>query len=285
MKISPISSNITPAAPSEATNIKALKMSTLATPGPANPEAASELSISDSNEEKTNPAAEVTEPISPQFAALARERRALQVKRRELELKEKALETKSQGSDQIPLARLKSEPLSVLLEAGVTYDQLTEAILANQGNSDFNELKAEMAAFKQGVDQKLTDQEVRAEQAALSEMKREAEKIIFSNDDFELVRETKSVPDVLELIKRTYKETGEVLDVTEALKLVEDELFTRNQKIANLKKMQGLFNKQPEPQPMSRPQGMRTLTNKDTASIPMDRRQRALAAWGGTLKR
>lgn len=283
MKISPVSQSITPAAPSEAQNIRALKMNTLATPGPAGPEGDG-LSISDGNEPNTNPTVEATEPISPKYAELARQRRALQVREREIQQKEKALELKSQGSDQIPLARLKTEPLSVLMEAGVTYEQLTEAILANQGNSEVNELKAKLAALEEGVEKKFVDREAQAEKHALSEMKREAEKIIFSNDDYELVRETKSVPDVLKLIERTYKETGEVLDVAEALKLVEDELFSRNQKIAGLKKMQGLFNPQPAP-PQPRPQGMRTLTNKDTASVPMSAKQRALAAFYGTLKK
>lgn len=257
---------------------RALKMSTNATPGML----PQELQQTDDNKEEPTGTVEATQPLSPQYAALAKQRRALQVKERELQDKEKAILAKSQGGDSVDLARLKSEPLSVLLEAGVTYDQLTEAILSNQGNSEVNSLKAEIKALKEGVDKRFTDNETQAETAALAEMQREAIALSAQGDEYELVRETRSVPHVVELIKRTYKETGEVMDVQEALKLVEDSLFEQNQKIAGYKKMQGLFQPQAQP-PQQR--GMRTLTNKDTASVPLDRKARALAAALGTLKK
>lgn len=268
---------------------RALKMSTNATPlSSISPPDAQELSISDTSSNKdTEPTAEVIQPISPQYAALAKQKRALQVKERELLEREKAILAKSQGSDAIEIARLKSEPLRVLQEAGVTYDQLTEAILANQGNPEVNALKAEITALKEGIDKKFVDRETQAEQQVLAERRREADSLIRQGDDYELVRETGSVPDVMRLIESVYRESGEVLEVNEALKLVEDELFARNQKLAGLKKMQSLFNKPVEPQvAQTQPrQGMRTLTNKDTASVPMDRKARALAAALGTLKR
>lgn len=286
MKISPAPSlgTIAGVDTQQAPNIRSLKMVTNATTSTSdNPQ---ELIISDNKEDETKPVIEATEPISPQFAALAKQRRALQQERRAFLEEKKAHEAASQGSDAVPLSRLKSEPLRVLLESGVTYEQLTEAILANQANPEINALKTEFNTLKEGLDNKLKENELKAEQQVLAEMRRDAERIIYSNDDFELVRETKSVPDVMRLIERTYRETGEVLEVSEALKLVEEELFKRNQKLVNTKKLQGLFNKQPEPvAQQQRPQGMRTLTNKDTASVPMSAKQRAIAAFYGTLKK
>jgi hypothetical protein len=249
-------------------------------------EAVQEMPISDNNETKTEGVEEVTQPLSPQLAAVARQRRALQVKERELKERERALEAKSQGSDQITTARLKSDPLGVLQEAGVTYDQLTEAILAGQNNPEMRALKAELDALKSGIDTKFSERERQAEEQVKLEMAREASQIVAQGDEFELVRATESVPDVIRLIESVYRESGELLNVNEALKLVEDELFARNQKLLGLKKMQGLFAKQQaETQPQLRPQGMRTLTNKDTASVPMSAKQRALAAFYGTLKK
>lgn len=282
MKISAVPS-LTQASAAQASKSQAIKMSVDQTPGPAGPQDVQELSIPDTNETKEAP--EPTEPISPQFAALARQRRALQVKERELAEKEKAFEQRTQGSDSIPKSRIQKEPLSVLLEAGVTYDQLADAITAQQSDPKVSELEAKIQALEQGLEKKFTDKEQQAEQAALSEMKKEAERLIAANDEFELVRETGSVPDVMKLIERTYRETGEVLDVAEALKLIEDELFKRNQKIIGLKKIQALYQKPPEVAPHQRSQGMRTLTNKDTASVPMSAKQRALAAFYGTLKK
>lgn len=266
-------------------NFRALKMSTNANPtyiqSPLEQSVPSqEQSVSDSSGES----GEATQPISPQFAALAKQRRALQVKERELLAREKAMSSPSGQTDSIALARLRAEPLNVLLEAGVTYDQLTEQILANQGNSEINALKAELNSLKEGLDKKLTDRDVQAEQQVLAEMRREAQQLVAQGEDFEMVRGTGSIPDVMKLIERTYRETGEVLDTKEALQLVEEELFKEVQKMANFKKVQSHFNPQQAPQ-MQRHQGMRTLTNRDTASIPMSRQARALAAFNGTLRR
>ncbi len=153
MKISPMgsSANVVSSSGTDAPQassvqtLRALKMSTNATPGAAQPLGAQELSISDDNEpnkDQVNQADEATQPISPQFAALARERRAIQ-REKQLLAQEKAAFAASQGSDDvIPKARLKSETLKVLEEAGVTYDDLTEAILAGQGNPSKRALRS-----------------------------------------------------------------------------------------------------------------------------------------------
>jgi hypothetical protein len=240
--------------------------------------------------EQVNATTEETKPLSPQFAALAKQRRALQVKERELADREKALESKSSTSGgEDYKARLKSEPLRVLEEAGVTYDQLTEAILAQQGgiNPEIQALKAEIKALKEGVDTKFTERETQAEQQVLNEMRREATILAKAGDTYEMVRETQSVPEVIELIHRTYKQTGEVLDVSEAMQLVEDHLVNETLKIANLKKIQSKITPaqesvQQQPQVKS---GMKTLTNRDNAKPILDRRSRAIAAMQGTLKK
>lgn len=227
---------------------------------------------------------EATQPLSPQLALLAKQRRALQVRQRELETREKAFQSRPQDGSAIEVARLKAEPLRVLLENGVTYDQLTEAIMANQGNSEISGLKAEIESLRKGIDDKFTEQNTQAEKQVLAEMRREADQLV-RGDEFELVRETRNVPNVMKLIERTYRNTGEVLEVSEALRLVEDELFKDAQKMARLKKMQTQMGNQmaPQFQPQQR-QGMRTLTNRDTASIPLSAKARAMAAFYGTLK-
>lgn len=260
--------------PSHVESVRTLRMNTNATP------LTNQFPIGDTN----TPAAsvEATQPLSPQLALLSKQRRALQVRERELEIKRKALESQSTGSAGIDVSRLKSEPLRVLLENGVTYDQLTEAILANQGNSELDTLKAEIASLKQGLDQKFIDRDAHAEKQVLAEMRREAD-LLVKSDDYELVRETNRVPDVMKLIERTYKETGEVLDVSEALGLVEAELLKDAQKLAGLKKLQPQMSPLTPQQPQQRPSGMRTLTNRDTASVPLSAKQRAMAAFYGTL--
>lgn len=298
MKISPIPSgaNMAPnptETPSATVGLRSLRMNTNANPSfmeqtiRPNPQVQDlpgiqrPANIESIDDQADNP--EATGPISPQFAALAKQRRSLQVKERELTEREKALSNPTADQDSISKARLLEKPLDVLLEAGVTYEQLTEAILANQGNSEINSLKAELEDLRKGVDQKLTDRDAQAERQVLAEMRKEAEQLVAEGEDFELVRGMGKIPDVMKLIERTYRESGEVLDVKEALGLVEKELLAEAEKIAGYKKVRSQFI--PQTPQMQRHQGMRTLTNRDTASVPMSAKQRALAAFHGTLTR
>ncbi len=289
MKISPIPSAVVPAVnpsgfpqPSRVESIRAMKMTTNATP---QMNQMGELPIP-ANNSQIESTVEATQPLSPQLALLAKQRRALQVKERELADREKAFLSNSTGNPSIDLARLKSEPLSVLLENGVTYDQLTEAIMSGQGQgrSEISALEARLESMEKGIDQKFQDNASAQKQQVLAEMGRDADRMIATNDDFELVRETNSKKKVMELIERTYDQTGEVLEVQEALRLYEEELFKDAQKLARLKKMQSQFAPQ-APQPQQRQMGMRTLTNRDTASVPVSARARAMAAFYGTLQR
>lgn len=291
MKISPVPSlgNTTAGVDAQASRVetlRAMKMTTNANPVSLAAPETQELPISTDNKE-SNPVVEDTQPISPQFAALAKQRRALQQEKRAFEDQKKAFEAeKSQGGDSIPRALLKSRPLKALLEAGVTYEQLTEEILANQGSSELNELKAEIAALKEGVDKKLTDSESQAREQLYKEVTRDAQSLVASRaDDFELVQKMGRVPVAVEIWKREFSETGEYPDIEGILKDVEEHSLEECRGFSSLKKIQSIF-KQPEPQvQQQRPQGMRTLTNKDTASVPMSAKARALAAFHGTLKK
>jgi hypothetical protein len=110
--------------------------------------------------------------------------------------------------------------------------------------------------------------------------------MVASGDDFELVRETKSIPKVMDLIKRTWKQDGEILPVSEALRLVEEDLVSESLRRAALKKVQGrLAPKAPTapPAPPTQQQApqqpvMKTLTNRDTSTAPLTRRERAIQA-------
>lgn len=236
---------------------------------------------------QTNAAVESTQPLSPQFAALAKQRRALQVKERELADREaKFSQTPEKSGDYVSKADLLANPLTIF-DLGVTHDQLTEAILSNASGvtPEIKSLKEELKRVREDVTKTLTDRDTQAEQQVLAEMSREAQAKIQTGDDYEMIRETKSLPHVIDLIKRTYKATGEVLGVEEALNLVETDLLTENVKIANLKKVKSQLAPEPVQEPQSQGRQMRTLTNRDSASVPMDRKARAMAAFSGTLRK
>ena len=279
----PTETHVDPQVAKVQASIHKIQMKTNRSPAPREYPQVEESTVSDPTEQ-VPAVTEATQPLSPQFAALAKQKRALQVKERELADREKALTSQpaTDGSSDL-VERLKSSPLSVLQEHGVTYDQLTDAILASQNqNPDILALQKEIKALKEGVDKSLSDREAQAEAAVLAEMQKEAEALIAEGDEFEMVRETKSLPDAMDLIKRTYKETGEVLEVSEALRLCEEELLNESLKVASFKKVQSKLAPQPVTQQPQKT--LKTLTNRDSSVAPLDRKARALAAFYGNLK-
>lgn len=235
---------------------------------------------------QTNEASEATQPLSPQLAQLAKQKRALQVKEREIADREKALEG-GQSLAQYK-AKLKSNALSVLLEEGVTYDQLTQEILAAQGNVDpkVQILEAKIAELEKGVDKKFSDSQVAQETSAINYVADKLDAIIGTGDDFDLLKAAQGEEEVIRRIYTHWKKTGKELDVSTVAKEYQEELAEEAVRYARIKQVQGKLTPAEPVQPAPTPQtGIRTLTNKDSARPSMDRRQRAILAMQGQLKR
>lgn len=257
---------------------------------------ATETDILTSNE-PVDSALEEPKPLSPQFAALARQRREAQLATQKLEADRKAFETEKQGllADYIPKADLKANALSVLLKEGVTYDQLTEQILASQADSPaVASLEAKIKALEDRLEsgnKSQADRDALTEKQVLAQYQRETESLIAQGDDYEMIRESGYGPKVVDLIKRTFDKSGELLDVAEAANLIESELLAEAEKFARIKKVQSKLGGIQAPTTQGRAddrQGvktMRTLTNRDgVSSTSMSKRERAIAAMEGRLK-
>lgn len=247
---------------------------------------------------------EETKPLSPQFAALAKAKRALQLEKAQLEKDRAELTQKSSVNteDYVSKADIQSNPLSVLLGNGVTYDQLTEAIIAQQSANtpEITGLKAEIKALKEAMDNQFSSRDKAAEQQVLADLTKEANAITAEGDKFEAVREAKAQSDVVKLVHRVWQkgwpeqgfQPGEVMDLEKAAEFVENQLIDEALPFAKLSKVQKRLTPaqaaQVEAQiPSNKPNTkvMRTLTNRDTASPIMDKRARAIAAMQGTLKK
>lgn len=258
---------------------KKIRMNVNKTPEPVvnasqNEQTTSESVISD-NDVQTKPTPEAIQQVSPEVAALAKRRRALQVKERELADKEKSLLATGQSENQLK-TRAKSDALGVLQELGITYDQLTNELLGKQGNGDIDALKSEITSLKKTIDDKFTEKDIAQEQAVYSHMRKNVDKISSSSDEYRFIRESKSQDQVMELIKRTWDEDGEVLEEEEAMGVIEAELREDAKRYA---KLIGEVDAPPPAQPAKQQQtGIKTLTNKDSARPLMTRRQRAIAA-------
>lgn len=246
--------------------------------------------------EPVTQAPEATTPEDPQFAALAKAKRTLQAREREIQAREDALKTSPAVSQPggYTKEQIQANALSILREAGVTNEQLTDQIL-NESQSygpGFTKLEAELKAIKESLDTQsktAVDREAQAEKQVLDLVRQDVDAVIAQGDDFEAVRESGYAPKVVELMHKVFKTEGKLLDASEAAEMIENQIIEDSLKFARLKKVQSRINPAPVEPPAAKPSVsnvkiMRTLTNRDGVSSVMGRRERAIAAAEGRLK-
>jgi len=256
--------------------------------------------------------------LSRQFAQLARQERALRARAQQqeqaLRAREEAIkareaqlsnEPKFDQSKYFAKDLLKQDPLLALAEAGVSYDDITNRIL-NQQPSDprmeatINALKAEIESLRSGIDEtKKTyqDNQTQAYQAAVRQIKADAQHLVSNDPAFETIKATQSTQDVVDLITQTYEKDGILLTVEDAAQQVEDYLIDEALKLAKLSKIQkrlmpqgtsaqasSTSTQQQTPNQTKQPQPMKTLTNATGAPRKLSARERAVLAFKNELK-
>jgi hypothetical protein len=239
--------------------------------------------------EAKSPEVESTQQISPQLAALARRERALQVKEREFAEKQKAGGAESQKLASLTERAMNGQALSVLKELGIPEDQLyqrlTDEILGNKSAVKSDSLTPQ--EIQKILDERLAKKDSEQEQAVYDHMSKNIAILSRTRPEFRLIKESGSQGDVLDMIRRTWKETGEVLDEEEAMTSIEGILREDAKRFAKI--MGELETPKVAPAPVAQTEQphtardnpsprFRTLTNKDSARPVMSRRQRAIAA-------
>jgi hypothetical protein len=258
------------------------------------------------------------DPAAKQFSQLARQTRALRQRQQQLEQsmksKEaelvqreaaiKAQETKY-GQGYIQQDSLKNDPLRALLDAGVSYDTLTEQLLAQSNPMDprveaqFSRFETEIKALRQ-QNEELQNNSKKSEetqyQAAVKQIKADVTALVNNDPSYEGIKATNSINDVVELIEQTYKEDGTLLSVEEAAQEIEDYLIEEAVKLSQLSKVakrRQLVStpvSTPAPQQSAQsqvpkqPQPMKTLTNANASTRPLSAKERAMLAFKGELK-
>lgn len=270
-------------------------------------------SQTDSNATPQTSATEVTpvnDPLSSQYAILAKKERAHRQRVQELQAQQNALKAEKDAlaakeveyqSKYLPKDRITSDPLGVLQEMGVTYEQLTQLILnspntpqGNQESFELRQLRDEIKLLKSSQDQvkkSIEDQQTQNYQQALNQIRSEAEQLVSSDPTYEVARHEQAVPAIVKLIEKTFQQDGILMTVEEAAIEVENYLTEKAIKNANLGKIraklqasQATSQKPVEQQSSNQQQSMKTLTNAVNASRPLSRRDRAIAAMEGRLK-
>lgn len=272
-KISPISNPTRdPVSPPTTKIVKAMTTSM--------PPSAVKLEGQPAKVEDTAP--EATQPIDPKFEALAKKESAFRTREKEFQAREAAFKARESELDQAKAFkdRLKQSPLDVLNELGVTYDDLV-AQAVNAPSSETLEIRNELKALREAqakMEETAKNSVTQQREAAVNQIRHDVLDLVKNDASFETIQATESAEDVVELITRTYDETGKLLTVDDAARMVEEELFKEAMRIAQIGKVKAKLTPEPQEtkQELKSQRQIQTLTNNMTTSKPMSARERAI---------
>jgi hypothetical protein len=252
------------------------------------------------------------EPLSSQYAVLARKEKALRERDRQLRAREEAVKAAQapkapatpsfDESKYISREKLQSDLFGTLSELGLTYDQIaaqaTNAPTPEQVafQQEMKALKDEIKALRgetENTKKTFEQQQQDSYKQAVNQIKSEANVLVKNNPEFETIRETNSVDDVVELIEKTFAKDGILLSVEEAAQEVESYLVDEALKISRIKKIQqrlapsAPIASAPDAKntdTLKQPQ-RKTLTNSVASTRQLSARERALLAFEGKLQK
>lgn len=196
----------------------------------------------------TNRAADTKAPeavtLSPQLTALARREQKLQAQLLDFQTKQSEFEAKQ--ADFIPKSELQtkvrqktSETLKEVL--GVTYDELTQLILAEQNGVDTKDAAIqELSAKIDKMESSQTEAQKKQTEAVINNYRTEIGRLVDSNDEYETIKARGAQDFVLQHILDTFNdpEDGAILTIEEAAKDIEEALFNEALELTKLKKVQ-----------------------------------------------
>jgi len=251
---------------------------------------------------------------SQEWAKLARQERLLRQKAQEQEAKfrqrEEAIKAREAEAQQkseinqkgfISLDKLKNDPLTVLAEAGVSYDQIADQII-NPTKVDprlqatIDKLQAKIEELEKGTteaNERMTKQQQDAYNQAVRQIELDTKNLVASDPNFETIKATRSEKDVVELITKTWEKDQILLTVEEAAQEVENYLIDEAMKLTRIEKIKRkLTPTQAAAQKPAQPAAtkgqdsapLKTLTNTVSSTRKLSARERAILAMRGELK-
>lgn len=267
-----------------------------------NPAAAAVQAVQQAKDGTQAPENQVPNQADPRLEQLTRKEKQLHALRKQIEDERKALQSREEEykTNYIPKNRLTEDPLSVLNEAGISYDKLTEMLLS-QPNADDPAIKTLLNKIKAIEDRQEQASKQAAEQTqkqyeqALNQIRNEVKLVVDSASEFETIKEMGMQDAVVELIEQTFTNEGYLMDIEKAAQEVENHLLEEAYKMAQLKKVQSRLQPKQEqnsPAPASKqnqaPGPIKTLTNSmqtqtTKGMTAKERRERAIAAFHGKL--
>lgn len=269
---------------------------------------------SDTVETSPAPAAATPAPekkddfLSPKFAALARQEKQIRAERQKFKAEKEAFEAEKSArlNGYIPKDKFKSDPLSALEEAGMSYDDLAKQLLeAPQAQVDptVRALQAKVEALTSQLSQftkQAEESKSTAYQQALETIRHKVNGVVEANPtEFEMIKTLEQSDAVVALIEETFKADGYVMSEEEAAREVEDHLLSEAIRMAALEKVKKKLAPAPAaetpqaetaaPQQLETKQPQLTTLTNSVASTggkrltEAERRQRAILAAQGKL--
>jgi hypothetical protein len=254
------------------------------------------------------------ELLSTQYAQLARREKALyakaQARERAIAEREAAIQAREEAikakdseyqAKYIPKDRLTQDTINVLLENGLSYDQITQMFLTQQTQDPATKLAIQRLEQQLRAQEEAREADRKAMQAnqdaqyqqALKQIRSDASELISQDSRFEAIKATRSLGDVVELIEETFKQDGRVMSVEEACQEVEDHLVEKLSQYSQISKIQQRLRstqaanaspKQSE-QTSQQHQPKPTLTNAVSTSKKLTAKERAILAFNNQLKK
>lgn len=229
---------------------------------------------------------------------IERKQRQLQKLQQEIQSQRQALDAKAQKyeTDYVPKEQLKSDPWSVLESLGLDYDTLTKQMLERPNDPLTKSLMSKIQALEaRNAASEKSQQEQTAQQydQAKKQIANEVKLLIDADPSFETIKGAEMQDAVVELIEQTFHSSGEILEVAEAARQIEEHLMNEALKLAQLSKIKAKLAPVPEepkaPPVVTKPQ-ITTISQRmpnapvNGRSSDKDRVARAMAAFKGELK-
>jgi len=204
------------------------------------------------------------------------------LKRREKAIRAKEQTIKDSQADyqewKVAQEQAKTDPLGFLDKAGISYDDITNALLSGgeqqAAKGSTQDLEARIAKFEKAEIQ-------RQEETTKTKQFKEAEeymgsfnKFVDESEKFDLIKATSSQQLVIDTIVEHYNSTQEELEWGTACDIVEDHLWetevTKMEKVLAIDKMKEKLgiNKTESPAEVVKKPKTKTLSNSNTAAAP-----------------
>lgn len=210
--------------------------------------------------------------MSERLALLARKEKAFSSRLLDLKAQEEKFKAREAEitSSYIPKQKLVDDPFAVLKDSGLSYEQLTEKLLAQQQGVDplILDMQSQIKRLEEQLSEQRNSVETKEKQSyeqAVQVKRNEVTSLINSDPQFELIKATNSAEDVVQMIVDTFKKDNVLLSPMEAALKIENERTEEIFKLASLSKIKtrlGMPKEVLSPQQEVIPSQSKTLSNE-----------------------